>query len=33
MRELIAYARARKKWWLLPVIGLLAVAVGYWRYI
>lgn len=24
IRELIAYANARKKWWLLPIIGLLA---------
>lgn len=26
--ELIAYARARKKWWLLPIIGL-CLALGY----
>jgi hypothetical protein len=23
LKELIAYAKARKKWWLLPIIGIL----------
>jgi hypothetical protein len=26
IRELIAYACARKKWWLLPIVGLLALS-------
>lgn len=26
VRELLAYARARKKWWLLPIIGLLTLS-------
>lgn len=25
LHELIAYAKARNKWWLLPIIGLLAI--------
>jgi Family of unknown function (DUF5989) len=24
LRELVAYAKARRKWWLLPIIVLLA---------